>query len=895
MKKGINIVIILFFLSVNSLLKAQTPTLTVDLSEKGAAISSVHNGIFFEDINHAADGGLYAELIRNRSFEDDSSLTDWTLFNDSSLRVTSSIETENLLNSAQNQALKLSFVTDGTSNARAGVYNSGYWGINVVNGQTYKLSFYAKCDSNYTGNVVVSLANSASTYAIDTIGALSTDWKQYTLSLTADGTTVDGRLCLSFNSNGVVWLDVVSLFPPTFRDRENGMRPDLAQMLADIHPKFMRFPGGCFVEGDVLANRFQWTKSIGKIEERPGHYNLWGYRTSDGMGYHEMLQFCEDIGAEPLFVVNVGLAHDDYQNYTDLSEYIQDALDAIEYANGDTTTTYGALRATNGHPNSFDLKYIEVGNENYYGNNYGNRYIQFYNAIKEKYPDIQIIGNVAAWGTDTPAWTFDYSADLIDEHYYRTPQWFIGEYNKYDSYARTDPKVYVGEYAVTSGCGNGNLIAALGEAVYMAGIEKNSDIVPMNSYAPIFVNTNDRYWSPDMIVFDNSTAYGTPSYYVQKLFSTNIGTVNVQMAEANDSSFLPIVGNVGVGSWKTSVQYSDVHVTNDVNDTLFSDNFSDAENWSAKSGTWSVSSNIYSQTSTNTDCRSVSEYIAVTTYTYSLKAKKISGSEGFLIIFGYQDSNNFYWWNIGGWNNTKHAIEKCTNGSKTTVASVAGSISSNVWYDIRMEISKQKVACYLNNVLIHTLENTESKLLYTAATLDEANDLLYLKVINPSCMKVASRLNVDGLNSNDALLDGTVATLTSDSALAENSFEQPTRIVPVNTDLATVGNSFEYTFQPYSFSIFKLNVGNINAIENRNEQKTELEIYPNPCEDFLCVKNGENCTDCIVEIYDLTGKMILKKPIGVSKKINISHLNSGIYLVKITNDGEEYSEKLIKK
>jgi len=777
--------------------------LSIDLSKRGVNVSPTQSGIFFEDINHAADGGLYAELIRNRSFEDAATPEYWTTITQTGAVATAGIETTNLLNSYQSQALKLK-VDLASSSARAGISNPGFWGINVVNGRQYKLSFFAKCDSTFTGSIIASLESTAGVkYSQATITGIGQGWQKYTCTLTATGNDANACFVLSTTSKGTLWFDVVSLFPPTFKNHENGLRPDLAQMLADLKPTFIRFPGGCFIEGDSLANRFQWKKTIGSIETRPGHTNLWGYRTSDGMGFHEFLQLAEDLKAAPLFVVNVGLSHKDNQDYTALGDYVQDALDALEYANGDVTTTYGAKRAANGHPAPFNIKYIEIGNENYFGDNYGNRYIQLYNAIKAKYPEIQCIGNVAAWGTDNPAWTFPYPADLVDEHYYRSPQWFINQYNKYDTYSRTGPKVYAGEYAVTSGCGNGNLSAAIGEAVYMAGMEKNTDIVPMNSYAPIFVNVNDRKWNPDMINFNSDTAYGTPSYYVQKMFANNTGSVTIPVVDSLNTKITPVTGSVGLASWSTQVDYSNVLVKNAGNATVFSDQFTNSANWTPVTGTWSVTDGVYSQTSTTTNCTSIAAVVSDSTYTYSLKARKTGGSEGFQIIFGYKDADNFYWWNIGGWGNTQHAIEQCMSGTKTTLTSVAGSITTNRWYDIRIEVSKTTVLCYLNNVLIHTLDNPVTKKLYTSGTLDETTHQFYLKVINPTSSDVTSSINLAGVSNS--LLNGKSTVLTSENVLNENSLSNGKSILPVETTLPSLPKTFESTFKANSVTILQLN------------------------------------------------------------------------------------------
>jgi alpha-L-arabinofuranosidase len=884
-------IFIVFFLCL-TLFSAKSQTkLTIDISKKGINISPTHYGIFFEDINHAADGGLYAELIRNRSFEDATTLDYWTSFNQTNAAVTASVETTSLLNSAQTQALKLS-VTKASSTARAGIYNAGFWGVNVVNGRQYKLTFFAKCDAAFTGSVTASLESSTSVkYAQATVTGLTTGWQKFSCTLTATGNDPSARFVLSTNSTGTLWFDVVSLFPPTFNNRDNGLRPELAQLLADMHPKFMRFPGGCFIEGDNLANRFQWKKTIGKIEERPGHYNLWAYRTSDGMGFHEFLQLSEDIGAEPLYVVNVGLAHNDNQPYTNLSGYIQDALDALEYANGDASTTYGAMRAANGHPEPFNIKYIEIGNENYFGDNYGNRYLLFYNAIRAKYPSMNCIGNVAAWGTDSPTWTFSSPVQLLDEHYYRSPQWFVNQYNKYDSYSRTGPKIYAGEYAVTSGCGNGNLIAALGEAVYMAGMEKNSDVVAMNSYAPIFVNVNDRKWNPDMIVYNSSTVYGTPSYYVQKLFATNIGTVNIPIIDSLNVKSSFATGKVGLGTWSTVADYSTLSVKDSKGTTVISEPFTSASNWTPGTGAWSVAGGVYSQTSTSTDCRSVaSTVVSDSVYTYSVKARKVSGNEGFLIVFGYKDTNNFYWWNIGGWGNTQHAIEQCVDGSKTVVSSVAGSVASNVWYDIRIEVTKTKVFCYLNNTLIQSFDIPKSVLLYTAASLDETSKQLFVKVINPAATDVTSKLVFKGFPTSK--VGGNSTILTSANAADENSLTELNKISPVITTIDSLGNN--YTFKANSVTIFKLNTSNVTAVPvviNKNQQ---LSVFPNPGNGYICIKGAE-LKNISVDIRDLSGQTLVRTIIMSGNKIDITALKSGAYMLTAQQGTNVSSWKLIKE
>jgi hypothetical protein len=485
---------IIFCAAITSLFSLPTAaqvTLDIDAGERGPEIGSGHYGLFFEEINHAGDGGLYAELIRNRSFEDNSATAEqWSTLGSATLEIT----TTDLLNDAQSQAARVTFTKSGD-----GIANAGFWGMDIVKGDTYRLTFWVRSTANFDGTLTAALQKSDGSADLGTASiavSVGTTWTKYTAQIVATGSATDGRFALRSNKAGTLCFDVVSLFPPTFKDRENGCRKDLAQLLQDIKPSFIRFPGGCYVEGQYsngLENRFEWKKTVGGIETRPGHTNAnWGYRVSDGFGFQEMLQLCEDLGAAPLFVVNIGLGHGWTQDYNDIGTYIQEALDAIEYANGDATTTYGAMRIANGHPDPFNLKFMEIGNENYnstgtadQSDHYAERYYQFYQAIKAKYPSMTLIGNVKAWGTDDPVWWNSYPVEMVDEHYYRSPSWFISKYDKYDTYSRTSYKVYSGEYAVTSNYGTtGNLNAAIGEAVYMEGMENNSDVCRMASYAP---------------------------------------------------------------------------------------------------------------------------------------------------------------------------------------------------------------------------------------------------------------------------------------------------------------------------------------------------------------------------------------------------------------------------
>jgi alpha-L-arabinofuranosidase len=526
----------LFVFAAAGAIAAEPIAIVVHADRPGVKISPTLYGIFFEEVNRAGDGGLYGEMIQNRSFEDDrgpdnrepKKIPAWTLVRSTGAEATIALDASRPIHRRNPHALRLEITKTG--GGRAGVANEGFRGIALRKGGRYALSLYARGGDGFHGPLGVSLEDKdGKVLAAAKIETVAADWQKFERVLTADGTTASTRLVVAASSPGTVWLDMVSLFPQaTWKGRTNGLRPDLAAMLADMQPAFVRFPGGCYVEGDRLANAFRWKKSIGDPAERPGHWNLWGYRSCDGLGYHEYLQMCEDLGAEPLLVINCGMSHQQQGEQAktkkavavpDLPEYVADALDAIEYANGPADSRWGALRAKAGHAAAFHLQYLEIGNENS-GPTYDKHYRAFYEAIKAKYPEMHLVADTM---------TRPGPVEIVDEHYYSTPEFFISRATQYDKYDRKGPKVYVGEYAVTQHCGRGNLRAALAEAAFMTGLERNADVVVMASYAPLFVNPGWRVWNPNAIIFDNARVCGTPSYYVQKMFSRARGDAVLAM------------------------------------------------------------------------------------------------------------------------------------------------------------------------------------------------------------------------------------------------------------------------------------------------------------------------------------------------------------------------------
>lgn len=790
---AVMIVMILF----PAVTRAQVARIDVDTTAEGTPISSVLWGIFFEEINHAGDGGIYAELVRNRSFEDAAVPQAWTLVGDDGNKSRIAIDTSRPLNARNTRSL-LWEIDEGAP--PVSVVNEGYWGIAVQKGKRYRLSLYARRDNRFRGELVVSLQGAkGEVYAQHKVRGIGGEWKRFTATLTSRATDPKARLVITATSPGVVWLDMVSLMPvDTFKGRPNGLRKDLAQMLADLKPSFLRFPGGCFVEGDRLKNALRWRDTLGDIAERPSRWCVWGYTTTQGLGLHEYLQMSEDMGAEPLLVVNCGMAcqyrNGDVAPVEQLDEWIEDALAAIEYAIGPPTSKWGSLRAKNGHPKPFPLRFVEVGNENW-GPAYEERYARFTDAIKARFPQIQIIANSPVRSRPM---------DILDEHYYSSPEWFISQANRYDRYDRSGPKIFVGEYAVTQGCGTGNLRAAIAEAAFMTGMERNGDIVVMAAYAPLFVNVNARQWNPDLIGFDSSRVYGTPSYYVQKLFSNYRGThVLPTTVNAPAISLTETRGAIGLGTWATQAEYRDVKVTRN-GQTLFTADFAQgATGWRVVRGDWRVVDGSYRQNSLNTDCRAVVGDPNWTDYTLTLRARKLGGAEGFLIMFRVRDDNNWYWWNLGGWGNSKHAVEKCVGGGKSIVSNeVPGSIETGRWYDIRIDVQGDHIRCYLDGKLIHDFEDKPLAALYAVASRNRQTREVILKVVNVSDRAIETEIRLQGVGSMQP--SGKVLTLTSDSPDDENSLENPTRVSPVERRLSGLTPQFRYTFPRHSLTVMVL-------------------------------------------------------------------------------------------
>lgn len=565
-----------------------TSALTVQVNRPGAPIAKTMYGLFFEDINFAADGGLYPELVKNKSFELDEHLLGWRGINGAAALSTYTVSGQQPISAANSHFLRM---TAATASPDAGFINEGFRGMGVKQGAEYTFSVYLRRGPGGVSGLNVTLeeegkkgggpeaAGSGRVLATTRLTGLTGEWKKYTAVLKSSGTAARARLKLTLEGAGTLDLDVVSLYPKdTWKNRENGLRTDLVQLLKDMNPGFLRFPGGCIVEGRNLTERYQWKETIGDLASRVPLVNRWNmefkhrstpdYYQSFGLGFFEYFQLSEDIGAEPVPILNVGMAcqfnsaelapvsstatggpsapatHDHATDDPTLETFIQDALDLVEFANGPASSPWGAKRVAMGHAAPFNLKYLGIGNEQW-GPQYLERYEPFMKAIKAKYPAMNIVSSA---GPSPDGELFDKAsqrlrelkAEVIDEHYYAKPAWFRENVGRYDNYPTTGTKIFAGEYAAQSVAigspeNKNSWDCAISEAAFMTGLERNADKVIMASYAPLFAHVDAWQWTPDMIWFDNLKSYGTPSYYVQKMYATNPGTTMLPVQRAGNA------------------------------------------------------------------------------------------------------------------------------------------------------------------------------------------------------------------------------------------------------------------------------------------------------------------------------------------------------------------------
>lgn len=810
--------------------------LVINLQEKGAEVAPSMYGIFFEEINHAGDGGLYAELVKNRSFEElempegyyaegdilhpkevcnhltgevrhgsfrwtTEPVPGWTLQTGENSSAEMKLTKENPKFQSAPNSLKVT-IKDASTPVR--LVNGGYWGMNLVKDDSYLLRAILRTSADYKGKITALLLSDT-----DEVLALapvevdgSGSWNDVHQTLRPSATAARGKLALEFDGMGTVSLDYVSLFPEkTFRDRPNGLRNDVAEMLNGLHPAFVRWPGGCVVEGISLENRFEWKKTLGDPASRSGEYSTWGYRCSYGFGYHEMLQFCEDINADAMFVCNVGLGCQyrmgDASPESKIAYYLDDRMDAIEYALGDVTTEWGAKRAAQGHPQAFPLKYVEIGNENW-GDEYDKRFDIFYKAIKEKYPELILISNHGLGGTGKIAKT-----DMIDPHWYVNPEFFFQNTTIFDSHPRGKYDAYVGEYACNADVGGGNMRAALSEAAFISGMERNSDLVKMASYAPLLENRNDRSWAVNLIWLDTDQVLGRSSYYVQQMAAENRPTYNVKsnLTMGTPQPLEYEAGRFGFGSWNTQVEFKDVKVTEEDGTAVNLDLNSVAD----KKGAWMLENGVLSQASLETPTRYIVDGFSGNRFTLECQVRKVGGHEGFFLYFGLsQDDKKGFVYNVAGWNNQSTAVEGVSDGQTTGVVGdrVSQSLENNKWYDVKLVVTPQKSELYMDGKLIVAYAPETTPLQFFSSGYDEATGELIVKVVNAEAEAYPLRVKLDGVSQVEKT--GKVISLSAASDMDENSFEEPKKIYPQESEFKGFGKSFDYTFPPFSYTILRV-------------------------------------------------------------------------------------------
>ena len=817
--------------------------ITVDVAREEAEIAPTMYGIFFEDINRSADGGMYAELIFNRGFEE-KNLPSGCTYNPEDKRVYAPYravysspeqmrswsipwdiedthpgwtieaadgasysvridDTDHL----QVEGSKAMYLSIDACREPFRLVNSGFYGLAVEAGEKYDLRFYVRAADGYRGSVTAEILAAdgevlaAKRFALKDNGA----WSYFEGELKPSRTVNDGRFALRFDSEGSLEIDYVSLFPRhTFHNRPNGLRRDVAQFVADLKPAFMRWPGGCIVEGLTMENRVNWKNTIGKPELRKGEYNLWGYHSTNGFGYHEFLQFCEDIGADGMFVCNAGMSclfrNGDYVQGEALDELIQEALDAIEYALGDARTTrWGAERAKNGHPEPFPLKYVEVGNENVFAR-YAANYNRFHKAIKERYPQLTVI-SALMFSKDIDRLD---QVEMIDPHYYETPDWFYNNARVYDKLSRRTPyKVYVGEYAAV---GRADLYASLAEAAYLTGVERNSDKVQLVSYAPLIANAH--YGTNHLIVLDNAQSYGRSNYHVMKLFSENRPDVNIPFRITGEKESEPLApeGCIGLSTGNTAVQFRELKVTSRGR-TLYETDWSDLDDrWEQIRGTWRAEEGTLTQPAASGDALLVLRGLQAGDCTISLKARKLSGTEGFRVVFGFRDERHYFMADMGSHTNESVLFREIGDNGSVSLFDYRNQepVEANHWYDVRIEIRGSRWKCFLDGELKYAYDHRIVNRHYAAVGLDRETDELVVKLVNARTEPWQTSLALEG--GRAAAPTARRITLTSEAFTDENSFEAPERIAGKESELPVPAGEFPVTCPPRSLTILRIPV-----------------------------------------------------------------------------------------
>ncbi len=863
-------------------IQAADYTLDIEADYEIHDISELLFGIFFEDINFAADGGLYAEKVVNRSFEFGNTAVDDQFYGWKTVgNINKNIIIDDKANSLNENNTNYIVLTNSNNNP-SGIANVGFLdGLSLVKGDKYNFSVYAKANNSYNGKIFVNLCVGDEVIGTAEIDNITPSWTKYEAELISSVTANQNVTLQVLIEKGTVCLDMISLFPEdTYKGRENGMRNDLSLMLEELQPKFLRFPGGCIIEGYDENTAYNWKDSIGvnqngkplffngkygDVAARKQGTNLWTNlsATDDpypsfmtyGLGFYEYFQLAEDIGAIGVPVINCGLFCQMRGqgpvniNSVEFEQYVQDMLDLIEFCRGGEDTKWGAVRISMGHMAPFDLKYICIGNENE-GEVYFERYEAFLEAFNDAkrnnpklYSDIELIYSSGAfdatnsenyyksyefaydWLKANPDKTVHDFAGATDQHYYNPPEWFLKHTDYYDenNYIR-DPlgmtdtiygggvNVFLGEYAAKSNM----LHAALAEAAYMTGLERNGDIVTMAAYAPLFGNLTATHWSPDLIWFNNNLCTGSISYYVQKIFSLNQGSTLIKSefsgAEIPQND---LCGRIGVGTWYTSAEFDNIKITDNLTGELIGEDSFNINNfwwnWEAVTdGDFKVTDGKLIQRTTEMEYSNNGSVAYFgdsdwSNYTYTLDARKIDGAEGFIIPFAVGDKDNNFFWNIGGWDNTVSTLQHIENGIKT--GRISGTtkpftVDKDRTYHLKVEVNGRNVKCYIDDELYvdYTAGSNSEAEAYHVVSTDENGDII-IKVVNVTDKNKRIAVNIDSAKISDK---GTVYQVKGESLTDDNILGQPEDCKMETFEVRGFSDSFNYTVPKLSVTVIRL-------------------------------------------------------------------------------------------
>ncbi len=798
-------------------------------------------GIFFEDINHAADGGLYAEMVRNRSFEfcpvDNGSYTDltaWELVGRDGGEVVGGVEAVYPMNVNNTHYLRLS---NGASHlleckGTVAAVNCGYnTGLPYRAGETYIFSMFARRDINWKAPVEIRLesADGEKCYGSAEILVSSAEWTKYKAEIKCDTEDFSGRLAVVIHGVGSVCMDMVSLFPTnTYLGRENGLRPDIATFLADMKPKFMRFPGGCLTHDGALDEKarnamYRWKNSIGPLEERATKRDNWGYNQTYGFGYYEFFCYCEDIGTKAMPVLP-GAFNPHRQWVVPMDEmqpWIDEALELIEFANGAPDTKWGKVRAEMGHPEPFNIEYIAIGNEEV-DEDFFDRYPLFHNAIAEKYPEMKILNTAgpspAGKGFDL-GWESSrkWNSYAVDEHYYVAPDWMIQNYERYfsDFYDPNGPKVFLGEYASR----NNTFYNALCEAAYMTSFELNADRVALTCYAPLLCNTDYVNWRPNLIWYNNHQIFGIPSYYVQKMYSVNQGDVTLPVSAEitpEDDYIEPekIAGGFAFSAGKGEISFTGIKVDGKA---------PAAESIEVKDGDWSYADGKLTR-APEADApaeerprrRGMTPDVVIDgdleSFTFECTANfsevqtEWNGRkfrQGFAVSFSYSEGSRFTW-SLGGWRGNESNISVAKRGYDDRLAHAPFEFEDGKDYEIKIVRDGEHIVISVNGEVIHDImyQPKPARRIYVSSTLDEAANEIIIKAVNVRPTPIKLEIAVEGAGEGARTVK--LETLTADSLDDTNTFEEPEKVATKFSEFDIDGVPFTYEFPASSVNLFRV-------------------------------------------------------------------------------------------